>query len=139
VLPRDSMAKTARKHRSRAADRARLEYIIRHYVLECCAKETSARASELAQRLAANRTTLSRTVTDVLGRPLRAVMRDRQLEEAVRLLGTTTLSIDEIAARSAFGDRSTFFRAFRGRFGMGPHAYRSLKFRQQNATVPRRR
>jgi len=118
-----------------AADRARFEYIIQHYVRECCARQTSARASELAQRLAANRATLTRTITEALGRPPSAVMREMQLGEAVRLLETTTLSINEIAARAAFGDRSTFFRAFRARFGIGPGAYRSSKVRQQNATV----
>jgi AraC-like DNA-binding protein len=54
------------------------------------------------------------------------MLRDRQLAEAQRLLRVNplTLTLDEIAAASAFGHRSTFFRLFRDAFGMTPDEYR---------------
>jgi AraC-like DNA-binding protein len=95
-----------------------------------------ARASELAERLNANRATLSRTITQTLGRTLVSEMRGRQLEEAARLLRTTNLTVAEVASRSAFGYRTTFFRIFRAAFEMAPGEYRKqAQKRQQNTTL----
>jgi AraC-like DNA-binding protein len=120
------------------AQRRLVEFIISHYLRECFRSRTVARASELAERLSANRATFSRTMTRTLGRTLLAEMRKRQLEHASRLLQMTDLPLAEIASRSAFGDRSTFFRAFRAGFGMTPGEYRKTACaRQQNATLRR--
>ncbi|MTI01929.1 AraC family transcriptional regulator [Roseibium sp. RKSG952] len=43
---------------------------------------------------------------------------------AVRLLTTTDLSIEDIAARAGFSEASSFIRAFRGWTGLTPRAYR---------------
>lgn len=43
-----------------------------------------------------------------------------RLERARQLLGTTALSVADVAARSGFVDRSHFSRAFRARFGESP-------------------
>jgi AraC-like DNA-binding protein len=126
-------------HRAgRHAQRRVLDFIISHYLRECFRSRTVARVSELAERLSANRATLSRTMTRALGRTLLAEMRERQLEEAARLLRMTDLPVSHVAARSAFGDRSTFFRVFRAAFGMTPGQYRTTeRTRQQNATLRR--
>ncbi len=44
--------------------------------------------------------------------------------EAQRLLQLTPLRVDEIAAASAFGDRSTLYRTFREMVRMTPDQYR---------------
>jgi AraC-like DNA-binding protein len=122
---------------TRVAHRRIFEFIINHYLRECFRRRTVARASELAERLSANRATLSRTMSETLGRTLLSELRRRQLDEASRLLRTTKLTVAEIAARSAFGDRTTFFRVFRAAFGMTPGAYRKAEVeRQQNTTLP---
>jgi AraC-like DNA-binding protein len=113
-----------------------IEFIISHYLRECFRARSVARASELAQRLHANRATLSRAMTEALGRSLLAELRARQLEEAARLLRMTDLKLAEVASRSAFGDRSTFFRVFRAAFEMTPNEYRNAaRERQQNTTL----
>jgi AraC-like DNA-binding protein len=127
-----------RRRRYPNADRARFDYIIGHYLRECYRAQSVARASELAERLRANRATLSRTIAQVLGRSLVAELRERRLAEAARLLRVTDFTIAEVAARSAFGDRSTFFKVFRSAFQTSPNEYRkSVKKKQQNATLRR--
>ena len=108
----------------RHADRRRYEQIIETYLRDCYAQRTVARVSELAQFLDANRQYLSRIIPQLFGKPLRTVLRERQLREAMRLLRVTPLSVDEIAAASAFGHRTTLFRLFRQAFGMTPSDYR---------------
>jgi len=126
-------------NRHRSSHRRLLNFIIDHYLRECFRARTVARASELAARLEANRATLSRTMSEALGRTLLSELRARQLEEAARLLRTTDLTIVEVATRSAFGDRTTFFRVFRGAFDMTPGEYRKgAQERQQNTTLPPR-
>lgn len=123
---------------TRVAQRRATEFIISHYLRECFRARTVARVSELAERLSANRATLSRTITRTLGHTLLAEMRIRQLEEACKLLRLTNLPVAEVASRSAFGDRSTFFRVFRAGFGMTPGEYRKgANAKQQNATLRR--
>jgi len=115
------------------------EFIVSHYLRECFRARTVARASELAERLNANRATLSRTMSQTLGRTLVSELRARQLDEAARLLRTTNLTVAEVAARSAFGDRTTFFRVFRAAFAMTPGEFRkAARERQQNTTLPAR-
>ena len=121
----------------RTGQRRILEFIISHYLRECFRARTVARASELAERLNANRATLSRTMSESLGRTLLSELRARQLDEASRLLRSTNLTVADVATRSAFGDRTTFFRVFRAAFEMTPGEYRKhARERQQNTTLP---
>ena len=79
-------------------------------------------------------------MAEALGRTLLSELRSRQLDEAARILRTTNLTIAEVAARSAFGDRTTFFRVFRAAFEMTPGEYRKrAQERQQNTTLPPRK
>jgi AraC-like DNA-binding protein len=105
-------------------DRRRYELVIEKYLKDCYRKRTAARVSELAQLLEAPRPYLSRVIPQLFGKPLRALLRERQLEEAKRLLRVTTLAVEDVAAASAFGDRTTFFRFFRTAVGMTPGEYR---------------
>jgi AraC-like DNA-binding protein len=115
----------------RQKDRRRYEKIIDRYLRDCYALRTVARVSELAELLAAPRPYLSRVIPRLFGKSLREVLRERQLAEAQRLLDVaSTLDLDAIAAASAFGHRSTFFRLFRAAFGMTPSEYRARRIRQ---------
>jgi AraC-like DNA-binding protein len=109
---------------SRHADRKRYEQIIEKYLSDCYAQRTVARVSELAQLLDANRPYLSRIIPQLFGKSLREILRERQFDEAKRLLRVTPLGLDDIASASAFGHRSTFFRLFRAAFGITPAEYR---------------
>lgn len=105
-------------------DRRRYERVIDRYLRDCYAQRTVARVSELAQLLGAPRAHLSRTIPRLFGKPLRKILRDKQLVEATRLLRLTPLRIEDVAAASAFGHRSTFFRIFRAATGITPDEYR---------------
>jgi AraC-like DNA-binding protein len=104
--------------------RRRLERIVKAYVQECSAARTPARVSELAQRFETSASYLSRAAARVLGRQLRAALREEQLAIAEHLLCTTTLPVAEIAALAALGTPSTFYRAFRRAFKSGPTEFR---------------
>ena len=110
-------------------DRRRYELIIEKYLKDCYGRRTAARVSELADLLQASRPYLSRVIHALFGMPVRALLRQRQLEEAMRLLRVTRLPLDQVGAASAFGDRATFFRVFRAATGTTPNAYRMLSRR----------
>ncbi len=68
---------------------------------------------------------LERTSRRILGvTPKQLVLRFR-LEEALRLLSGTDLSIAEVAAQCGYYDQSAFSRQFKRVTGLPPHAYRS--------------
>src|SRR5258708_40178716 len=89
------------------AARHRLERVVKAYVEECSARRTPARVSELAQRFEMSASYLSRAASHVLGRQLRAALREAQLVIAERLLRTTSLPVVEIVALAALGTPST--------------------------------
>jgi AraC-like DNA-binding protein len=106
------------------ADRRLYDQIIDRYLADCYAKRTAARVSELADLLDAARPHLSTIITQMFGKSLGMILRERRLQEASRLLRVTTLSIAEVAEASAFGTVQTFYCRFRQAFGMTPGEYR---------------
>ncbi|WP_194165292.1 helix-turn-helix domain-containing protein [Deinococcus terrestris] len=79
---------------------------------------------QYAQALNLSPRTLSRVTHSALGKPAKEVIQDRRVLEARRLLGFTTLSVKEIAARLGYADPFHFSRAFKGATGLSPQAYR---------------
>lgn len=128
--PHAAMTKK-RKHRKPRifthVHRQRLERAVSHYLDECYANTTAARASEFAAFLRRHPAYLSRTVVAIVGMTLRAYLRSKQLEEAERLLVTTPLPIAEIALHAGFGTTSTFYRCFKKARGLTPAAFREVK------------
>ena len=104
--------------------RQRLERIVEVYLKDCYRARSVARVSELAGLLERNRPTFSRQCVEVFGKPLVKVLRDRQLAYAAKLLKTSILSVNDVAAEAGFGHRSSFHRQFRRRFGSSPGEYR---------------
>ena len=45
------------------------------------------------------------------------------MERAVILLQNTTISIEEVAAMTGYGDHSNFYKAFRDYYGKAPREY----------------
>jgi AraC-like DNA-binding protein len=119
------MSRPAKKSLRQRANEIRFSYIIGHYLRDCYERRVPARVSALARLLGGNRPTLSRTFTHYLGKPLKVAMRERQVKRAARLLRSTTLPLSEVAARSAFGSRTTLHRAIRAAFGVSPTEYRA--------------
>jgi AraC-like DNA-binding protein len=109
------------------AHRQRLLRTIDVYLRWCYRQKTAARTSELAARAGVHPQYLSGIAPAVLGKRLLAALREKQLNEAERLLRHTPLSVEEIALRSAFGTPSTLHRWFLDRHGITPAAFRELK------------
>jgi AraC-like DNA-binding protein len=107
-----------------SATKSEIEDAIDDYAQRCAASRTAARVSELAVFLEIDRHELSGLSRRLFGLSAKAVLRGRLLTEAARLLRETTLSISEIAARIALGERRTFYRAFRQGFDCSPDAFR---------------
>ena len=77
-----------------------------------------------ADELGVPQAALSRALAAVTGRPTKALITERRMVEAARLLRFTDLTIGEIAFRAGFGDQLYFSRAFKRRHGQAPMAYR---------------
>lgn len=102
----------------------RIERAVDRYLQDCYRKRSAAKVKELALSLRVSRPYLSRAVTGVSSVALRAFMRRKQALRAEELLRFTKLPVREIAARCAFGDVKTFYRAFVKYYGVRPGDYR---------------
>lgn len=67
---------------------------------------------------------LERLTHRTLGLPPRAILQRLRVEHAVRLMGTTSMTMGEIAHACGFYDQSSFTRQFRSILGLPPGAYR---------------
>jgi AraC-like DNA-binding protein len=97
------------------------------YLRGCYRQKKPARAKDFARSLDLTPEYASWLGAKVLGETLQQFLRKEQVEYAARLLRRTPLSVEEIAARSAFGTRSAMHRWFVKVYGMGPAAFRELK------------
>ncbi|MFF5140441.1 AraC family transcriptional regulator [Streptomyces sp. NPDC013157] len=68
---------------------------------------------------------LARALSNSAGRPTKALIMDRVMLEASRLLRFTDLQIGEIASRVGLRNQFYFSRAFKQRYGESPQAYRT--------------
>ena len=91
--------------------------------------------AEIAAELRVSASHLSRVFLRETGlRPVEYLTRLR-LEEAVRLLNTTNLSIDTISSRCGFGDGNYFSKVFRSHMGLSPRAFRQQLQIQQYRSI----
>ncbi|MDP4803885.1 MAG: helix-turn-helix transcriptional regulator [Candidatus Nanopelagicales bacterium] len=84
------------------------------------------RVGELAAVAQLSTSQLERLCRRTLGMAPRGVLQRLRIENAVRLLATTTLTAGEIAAACGFYDQSSFTRQFRSVLGLTPGAFRAL-------------
>ena len=83
-----------------------------------------ASASEFAQQFGLAPATLTRIFKRLFGQTPLQYFRSQQLAYAAKLLRRTAQPLDEIAAITGLGSRTTFYRLFVERFGMTPEEYR---------------
>lgn len=81
--------------------------------------------SDYAKRVGLSAPHLTRVCRTVLGAPPNALIQQRRILEAKRLLEYTALSIAEISERSGFNDPAFFSRTFKSQVGITPKAYRA--------------
>ena len=87
------------------------------------------RVRDYASKIGVSAPHLTRICRTVLGASPNALVRQRRLLEAKRLLEYTRLSVSEIAHRSGFREPSFFSRTFSNAFGMSPKSYRDARDR----------
>lgn len=80
--------------------------------------------ADYARELGVTPTHLSRVCRETCGRPASALLHDRQLFEARRLLAETKLPVQDIAQALGFGSAAYFSRSFQARTGKTPTAFR---------------
>ena len=100
-----------------------LDRAAEHYLRECYRQKKPVRVNDFARSLGLTPEYVSFLGSEIVG-GLQAFLRNKQLASAGRLLRRTPLSIDEIAARSGFGTRSTMRRWFLKVHGVSPAAFR---------------
>ena len=101
-----------------------LDHAAEHYLRDCYRRKKPARGKDFAQSLDRTPEYVSWLTAQIFGQSLLAFLRKKQVEHAARLLRRTPLSVEEIAARSAFGTRSAMHRWFVKEHRMGPAAFR---------------
>lgn len=85
--------------------------------------------ASLAEAVALSPSRFAHLFTEQLGlSPMRA-LREARLRHAARLLESTALTAERVAAASGFASAFHFSRAFRERYGMPPGAYRERQGR----------
>jgi len=118
---------TRRKKKPRTfthGHRQGLDLAAEHFLRECYRHKKPVRAKDFARSLDLTPKYVSWLAAKILGGSLHAFLRKKQVEHAARLLRRTPLSLEEIAARSGFGTRSTMRRWFEEAYGVGPAAFR---------------
>ena len=81
---------------------------------------------ELVEEMLVARRTLERAFRKQLGHGIHEEILHCRLERTLRLLSNRSMSIDEIAIGSGFGNVRSLRRAFAAAKGMSPQAYRNL-------------
>lgn len=81
-------------------------------------------AVHYADELRVPQAVLSKALTQVTGRGTKALITERRMLEAARLLRFTDLTVGEVGFRAGFTDQLYFSRAFKRHYGEAPMAYR---------------
>jgi transcriptional regulator GlxA family with amidase domain len=90
---------------------------------DCCIQRVS--NEEMAARLNVSKRHLSKIVLRRYGMSLQQVFSQKRLEMSEELLKTTDFSIEQICEKIGWSsNKSTFFKAFKKKYGMPPGRYR---------------
>lgn len=103
-----------------------------NYVNENCFGQMS--LSQLAERYFYNPNYLSTKFREISGMSLSTYIRERRMNEAVRLLTETSNSVESISAAVGYAEKSHFYSVFKKYIGMTPNQYRQEKQKTENQT-----
>lgn len=125
-LSRDVLrvGRTAAEDSRRSVVRSVRDYVDRHV--------DTASLTTVAEHVGLNPSYLSRLYKDATDEALSAYIADRRLELAMRLLATTNLYVQAIAAEVGYQSPISFDRFFKARLGITPQQYRDA----QTASAP---
>ncbi|MCM1077851.1 MAG: helix-turn-helix domain-containing protein [Bacteroides sp.] len=90
-------------------------------------KDPSVSVGMVAERLDTNRTYLSKTINDTMGKSFTQLINDYRIREAISLISDTksNLPLKQICADAGFSSMSTFYTTFQTVTGMTPSRYRA--------------
>lgn len=94
-------------------------------------------ARDMAARLGLSLRTLHRRLTEE-GQHYQGIVDEVRSALAIELLRNTTLSVEEVASRVGFTDRSNFRKAFRRWTGQSPARFRAPQGHARAAAAPAR-
>jgi len=86
----------------------------------------SIRIADISDHLGLERTYFSKLFAQVIGMPPQAYLQKYRIEQSLRLLGETQLSIEEIGRSVGMEDAFYYSRAFKRSVGVPPSVYRKL-------------
>jgi AraC-like DNA-binding protein len=92
--------------------------------------ETVLSKTDLVDRLGTNKNKLSDAIRDCTGFSFADYIADVRMQQAVLLLDSSDVSVNDIAYQIGYGTYTSFYRAFLKRFGISPTEYR--KFRNKS-------
>lgn len=94
-------------------------------IIEANIQDSLLDASFLESRLNLSRMQLYRRMKTLSNMPPVEFIKHLRLQKTVKLLETTTISVNEVFYQSGFNNQSHFFREFKKRYGCSPNEYRS--------------
>lgn len=83
-------------------------------------------SNTLASLIGTNRTYLSKYLNNVKGMTFYDYINSYRLEESMKLLKETDLSVDAISSKCGYRDRVTFYRIFKSKVGYSPSVWKRL-------------
>lgn len=84
----------------------------------------TATLTEIASDLSQSVYQLSRLIKEQTGRTFKELLKTKRLNQAVYLLLSTSLSVEDIISAVGYENTSYFHRMFKNKYGMTPKAYR---------------
>jgi len=84
----------------------------------------TASLTEIADELSQSVYQLSRLIKEQTGQTFKELLQTKRLNQAVYLLTSTALSVEDIISAVGYENTSYFHRLFKNKYGMTPKAYR---------------
>ena len=106
---------------------------ILRYIEDNCFEKLS--VSDLAKRCYYNTSYFSRIFKECYGMPLISYIQKKRIDEAVRLLRETDVSVEEICRRVGYSEKKHFYKKFRERTGTTPSAFRKSEKVKKDHTL----
>ncbi|MFI2858579.1 helix-turn-helix domain-containing protein [Paenibacillus sp. JSM ZJ436] len=126
ILFHRSRSKHSRSAAPAIPSQTRAAWHIIHYLQQNYTREDLTLA-ELSKQFAMSVSRISEVIKEKTGQHYLELLNDLRIRHAIGLMGSTEMSMTEIAHESGYGSYKTFSRIFRERQGVVPTAYRKMK------------
>ena len=90
-------------------------------------KNIAIRGSEFAEHFHYSESYASRFIKKCTGHTFTNLVKGQRLKKAAELLGSTSFTIEQIAAQTGYSGRTNFYQSFRKYYGVTPAEFRKNK------------